>query len=90
MVQCFLNIDAHRAGRFAFLDQSRLAPSDRAPSPISIVAATLGRERDAGHTNSWQDRRHLKPASKAEREFGVDRLVMETLTAYRAVGWRGT
>jgi hypothetical protein len=27
--------------------------------------------------------------AKAEREFGVDRLVMETLAAYRAASWRG-
>ncbi len=27
---------------------------------------------------------------KAEREFGLDRLVSETLAAYRAAGWRGS
>jgi glycosyltransferase involved in cell wall biosynthesis len=27
--------------------------------------------------------------AKAEREFGVDRLVADTLVAYRAAGWRG-
>lgn len=26
--------------------------------------------------------------AKAEREFGLDRLVSETLAAYRAAGWR--
>jgi glycosyltransferase involved in cell wall biosynthesis len=26
--------------------------------------------------------------AKAEREFGLDRLVAETLVAYRAAGWR--
>ena len=26
--------------------------------------------------------------AKAEREFGMDRLVLETLAAYRAAGWR--
>jgi glycosyltransferase involved in cell wall biosynthesis len=26
--------------------------------------------------------------AKAEREFGVDRLVMETLASYRAAGWK--
>jgi glycosyltransferase involved in cell wall biosynthesis len=28
--------------------------------------------------------------AKAEKEFGLERLVAETLGAYRAVGWRGT
>jgi glycosyltransferase involved in cell wall biosynthesis len=31
----------------------------------------------------------LAAREKAEREFGVERLVMETLAAYRAAGWEG-
>jgi hypothetical protein len=28
--------------------------------------------------------------AKAEREFGLDRLVSETLAAYRTAGWEGS
>ena len=42
--------------------RASLAPSYDSPSHTSTFAATLQRRDDAGHTNSWQNRRHLSPA----------------------------
>jgi hypothetical protein len=46
----------------ALSSRASLAPSYDSPSDASTFAATLHRGDDAGHTNSWQNRRHLSPA----------------------------